>query len=963
MPNEKQVIPAVFAEGVDTHSDPKITAQGLLRLENAVINQAGGFRKRFGLKSYTLANEAKWLSRNEDRPVAVGEKFYKFDSDDPLDGNWVDYGHSHLTCSCETQLRAQANHRSWGGDCAKIGDVIYTVDYRSVWNPSTLIFDFNYYVESWNAKTKQLIESQNSDWMIRLLKTSANTLYIILFGAGGLPAYFLQTIDDEGDIPNGAATIIDGAAPAGAGDVLDVCFMEDDEGTIAVAYAVDTTNDVELILWEIGVGTNLVNIATTTAAVVPAGFITVWKQRDNCVLLSYIDQASPDVLTSVGYNKAGAVVITSTTMYTAGGSETLNNITGMALTTTTSLVFFSIFTSGLPSGAVLKVSWKNLFTDTAGTGSAGTEEIFHLSLATVFKPFYYNGQWYILCAYVEQEVRSDQKSFILFDEDGHMVGTYLYGYAWELKAQTNARFIDYGSGQYGFIAGRIIAEDSAALSLVDFNFNILPLHMVSISHYTQIPGDIAYEFDGETQYEQQFPWGPFLSGGSSGGAGPPSVTPGLHGYVTVYEWLDANGHRHQSAPSTIELITVGATERVTLTMPTLSITTRVPTEISIVVYRTLADEGTYFRLFTTSNDPTVFYIQHVDQALDAEISDNEQLYTTGHVLANKAPPAYTISAIHQRRVFVVNKHEQTWDIRYSKELNSLGAVEFSPFLTIPCDVQGSDIVAMCSQSDRLVIFKEKTIFATHGEGQSINGSGPGYAIPYLVSEAIGCINQKSVVQTPVGIMFDSGEGIYLLDKQFRVSFIGEAIDHYYKQVSISSAEIRQDLELIIFITDGVALIYDYRHEVWSTYTGHEGSDIITTLFGTFFTNVAGTAVKTEQADTYRDDATTLVSMRIRTGWFSFAKLTGFQRIFTIKLLGQNRDPHRLRVKTAYDFDPVFIDNQTFDSDDLGGYSDTDDHYGDGLSSAYQDKAYMLDLGTSLQECTSIMVEISDEEIP
>jgi hypothetical protein len=171
--------------------------------------------------------------------------------------------------------------------------------------------------------------------------------------------------------------------------------MEDDEGTIAVAYAVDSTNDVELILWEVGVGTNLVNIATTTAAAVPAGLITVWKQRDNCVLLSYIDQAGPSVLTSVGYNKAGAVIITSTTMYTAGASEGLNNITGFPITTTTSMVFFNIYTSGLPP-------WKNVFTDTAGTGSAGTEEIFHLSVRTVFKPFYYNSQWYILCAYLHR---------------------------------------------------------------------------------------------------------------------------------------------------------------------------------------------------------------------------------------------------------------------------------------------------------------------------------------------------------------------------------------------------------------------------------------------------------------------------------------------------------------------------------------------------------------------------------
>jgi hypothetical protein len=785
-----------------------------------------------------------------------------------------------------------------------------------------------------------------------------------------VPAYFKQLPSDAGVIPLTAATVIDPLATAvSTGLVMDVCFVEEDETSVCIAYS-DLNSDVEVIMWRDESATNLVNIPSTTVSLLPNAMITTWRQRDNCAIVAYIDQASPDVLVAVGLNNTGTTIISSATIYTATANETLNTISAYPSSSTVSRIFWNVYDSSVATGGILNVSYDNTYTDSSGTGVAGTEKIFHLSVSVIFKPFLWNNLWYMLCKYHEQETRDPYKSFILIDEQGHMVGTYLYGYSWNSQGHSAAKLIDNGNGSYRFVGGKIIASDplgteqTVALDLVEFSFSLPNLNLVDVLHWTQIPGDIPHEFDGVNLYEQGFPWGPYISGAavSTPGIGPYLPT-GTYGYVTTYEWIDGNGHRHQSAPSSIDLVTITtSTQIAVLTLPTLSISDRDLESIQIVVYRTKVDEPVYYRLTTHPNDPTKRYITLEDRASDSSIEDNETLYTTGNTYANYPPSAYYISAVHQRRVFVVDHYEKNWKILYSKEVDNISPIEFSPFLTLSCNTDDGEITGLASQSDRLVIFKQKSIYCSHGLGLTKNGNGANYEVPYLVSEAIGCVNQKTIAKTPLGLMFDSGQGIYLLDRQFRVSKIGEQIDYYYKQVTVNAADIDKENESAIFVTSGNALVYNWKHDIWCTFTGYGGCGVVATLYGVFFCNESG-SVATREDGTYRDSETGTIQIRIRTGWFSFAKIAGYQRVYRIILLGQNLDGHRLRIKTAYDFDPVWVDDQTFDSDDLGGYADVDSHYGNGLSSSYIDKAYMLDVATSRQECTSIMFEITDEELP
>jgi len=50
--------------------------------------------------------------------------------------------------------------------------------------------------------------------------------------------------------------------------------------------------------------------------------------------------------------------------------------------------------------------------------------------------------------------------------------------------------------------------------------------------------------------------------------------------------------------------------------------------------------------------------------------------------------------------------------------------------------------------------------------------------PSLIPTDTGTINPRSIVLTPMGIMYQSEKGIYLLDRSLQVSYIGADVEAY-----------------------------------------------------------------------------------------------------------------------------------------------------------------------------------------
>ena len=268
-------------------------------------------------------------------------------------------------------------------------------------------------------------------------------------------------------------------------------------------------------------------------------------------------------------------------------------------------------------------------------------------------------------------------------------------------------------------------------------------------------------------------------------------------------------------------------------------------------------------------------------------------------------------------------------------------------------------MALDSMHDKLVIFKRRQIWATNGDGFDARGMGINFADPYLINETIGCSNAKSVVFTPEGIMFQSDFGIYLMGKNFQVDFIGAPVKYFTDTLTITSANIVPQKNHAVFTTsDGVALIYNYQFAQWSTFTNYEAKDACVADGTLYFKRQNNDKIACENANATGDTASDLIPLTVETGWYSLAQVVGYQRVYRMVFAGHNIDEHKLTIKTAYDFEPTWTDEQVFDSSNLSTF-DISQYFGDGLASTYQDQAYLLEVHGSRQKCTAIRFSISD----
>ena len=79
---------------------------------------------------------------------------------------------------------------------------------------------------------------------------------------------------------------------------------------------------------------------------------------------------------------------------------------------------------------------------------------------------------------------------------------------------------------------------------------------------------------------------------------------------------------------------------------------------------------------------------------------------------------------------------------------------------------------------------------------------------------------------PLGLMFKSEKGIYLLGRDFKVVYIGAAVEAY-NSMTITSATLLADTNEVRFTTmEGRTLVYDYFHNRWATFTGQTAIDSV-----------------------------------------------------------------------------------------------------------------------------------------
>lgn len=522
---------------------------------------------------------------------------------------------------------------------------------------------------------------------------------------------------------------------------------------------------------------------------------------------------------------------------------------------------------------------------------------------------------------------------------------------------------------------RIISENATLFSLtgitevrLDFNDEFI-CDSAQLGENLQITSGYLQCYDGVSIFESGFHIYPDHISAAEVATGPYSTNEKAQ-YCVVYEWTDARGQIHRSSPSVPISVTASTNNRTfTITIPTLQITDRKSPRANVViaVYRTTigASPGTIFYKITSStsplyNDPSTFTVTFNDQVTNADLIKNEILYTTGGIVENIAPPAAKIIARYKNRLFLAGLEQQNvmW---YSKEHVIGEAINFSDVFRIRVDDTGGKITALGELDDKLIIFKENTIFAMNGDGPLPTGAQNTFSIPQLVASDVGCIDPYSVVRTRNGLMFKSKKGIYLLDRGLQVQYIGAQVEAW-NDLTITSAAAVDDQNQVRFTTSsGRCLVYDIFFDQWYTFTNIAAIDSAMWQGKFVFLKSTG-EVWRETKGVYVDVDVPIISKYV-LALMQFAQVQGFQRIFKINILGENRGTHGLKIELGYDYREFYEErfllqpdsvlySSTWGSDSVWGQAGT-------LWGGNVDGVYQFQVRPRQQRCQALKLKIED----
>ncbi len=455
--------------------------------------------------------------------------------------------------------------------------------------------------------------------------------------------------------------------------------------------------------------------------------------------------------------------------------------------------------------------------------------------------------------------------------------------------------------------------------------------------------------DGATARPYGFPHAPCILAITPSNTGPGALPAlGVFSYVATYAWRDANGVIHRSTPSPPFAATAlaGAEDTLTVRVETMSLAGRQgaftsaqsANPVFIELWRTTnGGTGNHYRLSleptdqVATNDTQVAFIDVVDTKADTQIGSGStlavlsamaQLYTDIGELANVPPPSFITITTHRGRFAGIGPDLRTLWFSKDATQDATLAPGFNEALTLAF---GQDKTALASLDTVLVVFGEDDIDVVNGEGPDDAGNNNTWQIQSVHTD-VGCINPRSPVVFPGGVIFESRVGLSLIDRALVVSWIGRSIDDtlaLYPNIT-SGVLVAEQTEVRWTCDDGefgIVLAYDYLEKIWFV---RKYSDSVRFVDAALINGVytlltaAGqvyretTAHKLDNGADYveRDILLAPISAQPgRSGWSN--DNLGWSRVKDLTCMGTSVTDHDLEVSFAHDYATTFSQTKTF----------------------------------------------------
>lgn len=997
MPLQRQVVTLPFALGVDTKTDDKQVAAGkLTMLENGIFTTLKQLQKRNGYTAlprsvmttagFSRLSTASALTSYRDELLAIGrsttaptdERLFSY-SDGSTE--WVDKG-ALTACSASTVSvsRSTVNRTCVDGTTTATGLQVYAWEEAGAIRYSVL-----------DTVSGQLVLSSG------LVAATGTRPHVVQYGSGALIYYinasvmYVRTF-----LPNLGASLtpavsLTGAAP---GDVNTVTATVSRQ-----TYDVTLAGSIILLAFMNDAGTITVRRYDSGNAIAPAEQRTITPTALSSVLAIAADTVNDRVFVLIGNAGTSARLEYTTTDILLSDPFVGLSLQGTSSATEewTQLGLVAVSDAD-PSyrwrfWATRRDTSTNRYRTTGYTYSP-PQQIFGLSLAS--KPWVYGGRAFVALSYDSQTTGSpsglqnqiivvsdsnisDPVARLLYTASAGRPTTAATGQA-TLPSVVDVggdlvRFATLEAGTVGAPVGDVQTVSGVTSVSIDFSSSPLVDNRSELGGSLIFGGGLPTMYDGVGVVELGFMLWPDECTATLSAGG--SLSTGAYQWVAVYEWTDNNGFVHRSAPSLPTSATAASGDQATLAVSCLPLSrkdARAP--VQIVLYRTLANGSVFYRASSltapTNNNPSTFTVSIVDGLSDATLATRPQLYTTGGVVENIPPGALDGLAVHRGRLWGVDATNRL-RLWFSRQVQAGAPVEFSDVLVFDVDARGGDVVALASLDDKLIVFKRSQIFMVAGQGPDATGSQNDFSDAILVTTDAGCLDARSIVTTPAGLMFQSAKGIYLLDRSLSVSYVGADVESY-NDATVESAQLTPTANQVRFVlSSGVALVFDYLVGQWSVFTNHPAVDSAVWLDTFCWLRGDGTVMREDP--TRHDDDGAFVSLKARTSWIVFEQtgaptvaagggrgpsaLQGFQRARRLLVLGEYAGAHRLRVQVGFDYSPAPLQDVTITPTTPAPYGEGPT-YGDETPYGGDWRLYQWRVDLVRQKCQSVQVTISDE---
>lgn len=965
MPLQKQTLDISFAQGLDLKSDPfRVQPGRFLALENSIFTKAGLLQKRNGFGYLPALPDAtsKGLAIYNDNLLAMSSTaLFSYSADNM---KWTTK--SGLTpVKLDVQSIARPNVQQLSQDTAVASNGLVCTTWEDANNNS-------YYQVADSVSGEIVVSATALPSGSRTPKVVAlGRYFVVVFFRDITGVFHLQSVAIPLNAPgspiaaqnlNNQVKAMDGALDIiVANNTLYMAFHSASGGDSLQMTALNSTL-LQLNTITIAVTPTLIGLNADNAGATPIIWATWYDSGAGSLKAACYDHLMQQILAP---------------MVLVGAGLTLNNLT-LSVNAGTAKVFYD--NDNAYSFSATKSDFVSKITVTQG-GSVGSPAVILRSVGLASKAVYYSSKalTYMLVAYGG----SFQPTYFLIDEDGIIISKLAYsngkGYNTvkilpQMQAISTTLYAGYltksqltpvnKSQGVSAVAG-VYAQ--LGINLASFLINDDVPNSVEIGNNLHIGGGFVWMYDGVKPVEHNFHvWPEDIGTTSSNGAG--ALTAQQYYYQVTYEWTDAKGNIHRSAPSIpVGVNLVGPDDTITLHIPTLRLTAKeAPNNVKIVIYRWSTAQQTYYQITSiaqpTLNDTTVDSIDYVDTQADSAILGNLILYTTGNVLENIAPPAANVFTLFKSRLFLVDAEDNNL-IWYSKSVIEKTPAEMSDALTqyiaptIGAQGNTGGVKVLAAMDDKLILFKKNAIYYMTGNGPDITGANNDFSEPIFIVGTVGCVNPNSIVLMPNGIMFQSDKGIWLLGRDLSTSYIGAAVENYNENSVLSALTVPGTNQVRFTMDNGVTLMYDYFYGQWGSFTGIDG--VSSVLFQDLHTFLDSRGRVYQETPGLYIDGAKPVLMSFTTGWLNLAGLQGFQRAYEVQMLGTYMTPHKISVQVATDYNQSFNQALLIPPDNFNPTYGDDYIYGDETPYGGNSNLEKWRIFITQQKCTSLQFKISE----